>query len=125
MANTVGELVRERSAIAVSRGTSVREAARKMLEYNVGAVVILENDHLEGIFTERDALKFFVATRRNADVTDVCETMTPAPITVDPSTDLQTAQNLMLAGNFRHLPVVLDGAVIGVVSLRELANHLA
>ena len=87
----------------------------EMLENNVGAVVILDNGRLEGIFTERDALKFFVATRRNADVTNVCDTMTKSPITVEPATELGTARDIMVDGKFRHLPVVQAGSVVGVI----------
>ena len=122
MTNTVGELIGKRLPVIVARTASVREAARKMLENNVGAVVILDNGRLEGIFTERDALKFFVATRRNADVTNVCDTMTKSPITVEPATELGTARDIMVDGKFRHLPVVQAGSVVGVISLRELVN---
>jgi CBS domain-containing protein len=122
MTHTVGELIKQRSPVTVDKNASVREAARKMLENNVGAVVILDNGRLEGIFTERDALKFFVATRRNADVTDVSESMTKSPVTVEPGTELETARDIMVDGKFRHLPVVEAGSVVGVISLRELVN---
>lgn len=124
MKTTVGELITERPPVTVSKNISVREAARKMLENNVSAVVIMDNGRLEGIFTERDALRFFVATRRNADITDVSESMTKSPVTVDPATNLQAARSLMLEGNFRHLPVVQAGSVVGVISLREIATQL-
>jgi CBS domain-containing protein len=99
---------------------SVREAARLMFDRNVGAVAVTESGRLIGIFTERDALHFFVATRRNADLTNVSDVMTPQPRTITPDTTVKAALALMEGGGFRHLPVVEGALVVGVVSQRGL-----
>lgn len=121
MAKIVRELVDDRPAVAVRPTDSVRAAARVMFDRHVGAVVVLDGATLKGIFTERDALGFFVATRRNPDVLDVGEVMTRDPVTIHPDASVDEARRLMLEKGFRHLPVVDGGAVLGVISLRGIA----
>ena len=91
-----------------------------MVEHNVGSVLVMAEDALKGIFTERDALRIFVATRRNPDSTRLADVMTGEPQTLPPDASLQDAARHMTAGRFRHLPVVKDGQVLGVVSQRDL-----
>jgi CBS domain-containing protein len=116
------DIIAGQKLAVISPTSSVRDAARIMFDRNVGAVVVMENDGLLGIFTERDALKFFVATRRNPDVTNVGEVMTKDPKTISPETTVDEVIKLMGEGHFRHLPVVDSGKVIGVVSQRGIVT---
>jgi CBS domain-containing protein len=92
-----------------------------MIEHGVGSVLVMDDGVLRGIFTERDALRIFVAARRNPDYTRIADVMTGAPQTLSPEATPQDAAERMAAGKFRHLPVVdSDGRVLGVVSQRDL-----
>ena len=94
------------------------EAVQSMDAMRVGAVLVLDNGHLQGVFTERDLLR---ATARGhaADAT-VGEWMTPHPETIEPDATTEHAAVLMIHGGFRHLPVVEGGAVVGILSIRDL-----
>ncbi len=118
---TVNDIVRGQELAQLPNDSTIREAARYMVEHGVGSVLVMEGGTLRGIFTERDALRIFVATRRNPDYTKLSDVMTGAPQTLPPDASPQDAAQRMAAGKFRHLPVVdQDGRVLGVVSQRDL-----
>ncbi len=118
---TVNDIVRGQELAQLPNDSTIREAARYMVEHGVGSVLVMEGGTLRGIFTERDALRIFVATRRNPDYTRLSDVMTGAPQTLPPDASPQDAAQRMAAGKFRHLPVVdEDGRVLGVVSQRDL-----
>lgn len=107
-----------RGLLDVAPDASLAEVAAKMNERRVGAVVVLEGDTLVGILTERDILSAVGEGR--VEGSRVADCMTPQPETIDPSESTDTAATLMIHGGFRHLPVVEDGAVVGIVSIRDL-----
>ena len=118
---TVGDIIEGQELARLPGDNTIREAARYMVEHHVGSVLVMEGNHLRGIFTERDALGIFVATRRNPDHTRLSDVMTSAPRTLTAEATLLEAAKIMMAGAFRHLPVVdSDGRVLGVVSQRDL-----
>jgi len=118
---TVKDLVRDQQLAEIPSSSTIRDAARFMVERKVGSVLVMEDGGLRGIFTERDALRIFVATRRNPDLTRVAEVMTAEPQTLPPDATPQIAAEKMAAGKFRHMPVVdSEGRVLGVVSQRDL-----
>jgi len=118
---TVGEIVRGQELARLPSSSTIREAARYMVEHGVGSVLVMDDETLRGIFTERDALRIFVATRRNSDYTHLDDVMTEAPQTLPPEATAQDAADRMAAGKFRHMPVVDgDGRILGVVSQRDL-----
>lgn len=101
------------------------EVAEKMVELNVGSVVVKDFGRLIGILTERDLLKA-MAGRVHTSEARVREWMTADPITAAPEMTVDEAAQIMLENNFRHLPVVEGGTVVGVVSLRRVvAGQLA
>jgi CBS domain-containing protein len=119
--STVGEIVRGQELAQLPSSSTIREAARYMVEHGVGSVLVMDDETLRGIFTERDALRIFVATRRNSDYTHLDDVMTEAPQTLPPDATAQDAAERMAAGKFRHMPVVDgDGRILGVVSQRDL-----
>ena len=81
---TVSDIVRGQDLAQLASTSTIREAARHMVEHGVGSVLVVENGALRGIFTERDALKVFVATRRNPDFTQLADVMTETPQTLSP-----------------------------------------
>jgi CBS domain-containing protein len=98
---------------------TVSEAARVMMEQGIGSMGVVDQDRLVGIFTERDALRVAaeVADTRTATVGDW---MTPDPDALSPDVDVEDAAEWLLATGYRHLPVVENGSLIGVVSIKDV-----
>jgi CBS domain-containing protein len=99
--------------------TMVSQAAKLMANKNVGAVMVVEDERLVGIFTERDLVYRVVARGLDAQTTRLADVMTPSPDTVDPGKPFGYAMLKMHQRGFRHLPVVQDGKVVGIVSSRS------
>ncbi len=112
------EEIMSRSVLAVGRDLQLGEAAARMAERSVGAVVVLDGGRLVGILTERDVMKAVAAGRDGSAGVDEWMTRNPETIELDDSTEHAAA--LMIHGGFRHLPVVRAGAVVGMVSIRDL-----
>jgi CBS domain-containing protein len=111
-----------RNVLTVDPSDTIGEAAEKMNEANVGAVVVVEDfARIVGIVTERDLLRA-VAARARAAEARVRHWMTPDPVTIEPDLTIDEAAAIMFDNNFRHLPVVKDGRPLGIVSLRLLAR---
>jgi CBS domain-containing protein len=100
-------------------GTTVSQAARLMAKKNVGAVMVVENELLVGIFTERDAVFRVIAQGRDTQTTLLADVMTSAPQTVDPDKTFGYALRIMHENGFRHVPVIENGKPIGIVSSRN------
>lgn len=116
----VPDIVSEQKIELLPASTTVRAAARNMAERHIGAVLIGEGDRLMGIFTERDLLIRVVARGLDPDTTPLTAVMTPDPDTVGPDDLASLALERMRTSGYRHVPVVEDGKVVGIVSLRDL-----
>ena len=99
--------------------TTVSQAAKLMAKNNVGAVMVVENELLVGIFTERDAVFRVIARGRDTQTTRLADVMTTAPKTVDPDKSFGYALLIMHENGFRHVPVIDNGKPIGIVSSRN------
>jgi CBS domain-containing protein len=108
----------ERMVTAPPQAT-VLEIAGLMLEHDIGAVMVVENGALTGIFSERDAVVRVLAQGRDARTVRVGEVMTPHPVSVGPEVTFGYAMLLMQEHGVRHLPVVENGKPIGMVSARQ------
>lgn len=117
---TLGEVMTRR-ILSVSPSTSVAEAATMMGERAAGSALVMEDAKLLGIFTERDIVRA-LGQHFDAAAHPVSEWMTRDPVTAAPETPVQDALQTMLERGFRHLPVVDEGEVVGVVSLRDLSR---
>jgi CBS domain-containing protein len=117
----VGELM-TREVLTVEPSDTIGEAAEKMIDHGVGAVVVSDFGNIIGILTERDILRA-VAHRTHSAEARVRQWMTPDVITVPSSMEGDEAAKMMLERNFRHLPVVDEGRSVGIVSLRDLARE--
>jgi CBS domain-containing protein len=98
--------------------TTVAEAARLMARRKTGAMVVVDNDRVVGIFTERDAVFRVIAKGRDVDATQVVDVMTRSPVTIAPEKPFGVALAIMHKKGFRHLPVVEGDRPIGIVSAR-------
>jgi len=110
-----------RDVVTVPASAMLDRAAQMMVERKVGSAVILDAGRLVGIVTERDVLRA-VARALVPWSTPVSECMTANPKTVTPSTSAGQALSLMLSHGFRHLPVLGEEDLIGIVSLRDLVE---
>jgi CBS domain-containing protein len=118
---TVADLM-TKDVLTVEPSDTIGEAAEKMHDANVGAVVVVEDMvRIVGIITERDLMRA-VAQRARAAEARVRNWMTENPLTVEPETTVEEAAQIMFERNFRHLPVVKDGRPLGIVSLRVLSR---
>lgn len=116
----VPDIVSEQKIELLPASTTVRAAASNMAERHIGAVLIGESGRLMGIFTERDLLIRVVARGLDPDTTPLTAVMTPDPDTVGPDDLASLALERMRTSGYRHVPVVEDGKVVGIVSLRDL-----
>ncbi len=114
----VRSVMQRRKVLKAPPRTLVSKAASLMAKKNVGAVMVVESGRLVGIFTERDVVFRVVARGLDAQTTRLAEVMTPAPEIVGPDKPFGYALLLMHERGFRHLPVIQDGKVIGIVSSR-------
>jgi CBS domain-containing protein len=104
--------------LTVSSGERLGEAAKRMAARGVGAVLVMEGERLEGILTERDLMRAVAGGySENAVVGDW---MTRHPETVEAADATDHAASLMIHGGFRHLPVLDEGRVCGIISIRDL-----
>jgi CBS domain-containing protein len=115
----VKSVMERRRVVKAPPDMSVIGAANLMLRNKVGAVLVMEGERLVGIFTERDIAFRVVARGLDPRTMYLADVMTPAPKTIDPSKPFGFALLRMHEGGFRHLPVVQDGKVLGMVSARN------
>ncbi len=118
----IRSVMRRQGVIKAPPETTVRKAAKLMADKNVGAVMVVADDHLVGIFTERDAVVRVIARGLDPSVAQLAEVMTPAPHTIEPDKPFGVALTIMQERGFRHLPVIDNGKLIGIVSSRSLMD---
>ncbi len=108
----------------VSSDSTLTEAARLMRDHDIGDVVVLDNDQVRGILTDRDVTVRAVAEGQDPNSVQVSQVCTADPATVSPTDDLQQAATLMREKAVRRLPVVENGMPVGVISIGDLAIEL-
>jgi len=118
----VHDIVRDRQLFYVEEGKSVADVARRMTELHVGAIIVLREGKLRGVFSERDLMKRVVAEGRDPRGTMVEEVMSRDVVTVDECASLDEAMELMHAHECRHLPVTRGSQVTAFLSMRDLMN---
>ena len=115
----VRKVMRKRKLLTAKPQASILQVARRMAKRNVGAVLVVDDSGLLGILTERDVVFRVVGAGLDPRVTRVAEVMTRDPVTIAPGRPFGQALAIMHREGFRHLPVVEDGAVLGIVSARS------
>lgn len=115
---------KNRSVLAISPEASVLDAIRMMASHGVGALLVMEDERLGGIVSERDYARKVILMQRRSETTRVEEIMTSSVITVPPSVRAHEGLEIMTERHIRHLPVVDSGAVIGIVSIGDLVKSV-
>ena len=120
MANrTIRSIIEGQEALICDATLFVAEAAAQMRARGSGAILVVENGRLAGIFTERDALFRVIAEGRDPRRTRVGAAMTANPTTIAPDQPFERALELMYEGRFRRVPVVEHGCPLGIVSTQD------
>ena len=104
---------------------TVFEAVTRMANHNVGAMLVVQNENLVGIITERDYLRLVAVMGRTSRTTPVHEIMTRSIIYLTPETTLEEAMAIVTEKRIRHLPVLENEKVIGVLSIGDLVSAMA
>ena len=114
------DLVKDRRVCSIEADSTVLEAARYMMEQRIGALPVLRNGELVGIFSERDIMNRVVAVGRLPGTTKVSEVMTANPKSVNVDETVENCLYLMREFGFRHLPIVDGKELKGLVSSRDI-----
>lgn len=122
---TLRDLIKDRRLYSVESNRSVLEAARYMMEHNIGALPVLRDGALAGILSERDIMNRVVAVGRTPGTTAVSEVMTANPRAVPADESIEECLFIMREFGFRHLPIVEGKELRGLVSLRDVLLHHA
>ncbi|AIN60906.1 MULTISPECIES: CBS domain-containing protein [Pseudomonas] len=107
----------------ISPDDSVLDALKLLAEKNVGALPVMENDQVVGIVSERDYARKLVLKGRSSAATPVREIMSSPVVTVEPKQNLEYCMNLMTNRHLRHLPVVDNGKLLGLLSIGDLVKE--
>ncbi|NBB73134.1 MAG: CBS domain-containing protein [Bacteroidetes bacterium] len=127
METRVRDLLRRKGhdVVATAPTATVRECIATMVKHNVGSIVVMDGAEVAGIFTERDYLRRIALRGRTSRTTRVEEVMTPDVIRVEPDTLVEQCMQIMTAHKCRHLPVVDDGKLVGIVSIGDCVKQVS
>lgn len=110
--------------ISVTPDTIVYNALEIMLDKNISAMLVMEGENLVGIFTERDYARKVILQGRLSKDTRISDVMTQNLVTISPDTSLEEAMTLMSTRFIRHLPIVENDKVVGVVSIGDVVKYI-
>ena len=117
------DLIKNQETYRADASQTVLDVAKAMVARNIGAVPVVRDGVIVGIFSERDLMKRVVVEGRQAETTRVGEVMTSEPLTVSPQETLENCMLLMRRHGFRHLPICDGKQLRGLISLRDLMLH--
>jgi CBS domain-containing protein len=124
--NCVSDVLKEKGSdvCIISPTSTVYQGLQLMAEKDVGAVLIMENRELIGIFTERDYARKVILHGKSSLTTPIKELMVKDILYVSPSDTIDDCMAIMSDKHLRHLPVMQDGELVGLVSMRDVVHHL-
>lgn len=118
------EAKKDRAIFSVEPSVTVYKAIELMCEKNIGGLVIVEAGKLVGIFTERDYARKLILKGKSSKDTLISELMTPHPFTVTTQSSVEECMKIMTNKHIRHLPVVEDEKLVGVISIGDLVKQI-
>jgi len=123
---TVNHILRTKAStiFSITPDTIVYDALELMVEKNVSALVVMENEKLIGIFTERDYARKVILKGKASKETQIGEIMTEDPVTVSPESSIDDCMRLMTSKFIRHLPVVSGDQLIGIISIGDVVKFI-
>jgi CBS domain-containing protein len=123
----VADLIRAkgRTVYSIESGATVYEAVKRMVDRNVGSLLVLDGDEIRGIITERDYLREVALKGRTSKTTTVAEVMTSKLVCVGPNHSIEECMAIMTEQRIRHLPVLEEGRLAGLVSIGDLVKQLS
>jgi CBS domain-containing protein len=113
-----------KNPVTVQPSATAKDAAELMKKENLGTVLVAEEDHLEGIVTDRQIATKVVAEGKDPARTRVNEFMTKDPVSASPDMEIEDVTKIMGENKFRRVPVVQDGKLMGIVSTADIAEHV-
>ena len=119
----VQDIVQNRELFCVEERQTVADVARHMAERNIGAILVLDEGQLRGVFSERDLMNRVVLARRDPERTPVGEVMSRDLATVDELASIEEAMETMQRCGCRHLPVMRGSKVVAFLSMRDVMNY--
>ncbi len=123
---TVRDMIRKKGheVFSIAPDATVLDALHMMAKHNVGALLVMTGDKMEGIVSERDCVRKVEVMGKNVQDTKVSDIMTVDVITVEASQPLEECMELMIEKNFRHLPVCEGKELLGVLSVRDVLKEV-
>ncbi len=112
-----------RDVVTISPDHSLADAAEHLTSHKIGAIVVIESDRVIGILSERDIVKAMSRGGAEALKGRIADSMTRTVMTCQPHDPMAEVMNRMTAGRFRHLPVIADGKLAGIVSIGDVVKH--
>lgn len=127
MDTRVSDILRRKGNSVITTGpeASVYESIATMVNHNVGSILVMDDDEIAGIFTERDYLRRIVLRGRTSKTTQIKEVMTSDVITVTPDHTVETCMSIMTEEKCRHLPVLDDGQLAGIISIGDCVKQVS
>jgi len=123
---TIGTLLHHKGSTVwtIAATATVFEAIKFLAEKNIGALPVMEGDHLMGIFSERDYTRKIALEGKSSKATPVREIISTAVVAVSSEDTIEDAMRLMTENHIRHLPVIDDGKMVGLVSIGDMVNWI-
>jgi CBS domain-containing protein len=124
---TVQKILRQKGieVLTTDPSSTVYDAIARMVDHNVGSILVMQDGDIEGIFTERDYLRRIVLEGRTSKTTRVDEIMTTDVVWVDPSYTADECMALMTEHKCRHLPVLKDNELAGIISIGDCVKQVS
>jgi len=125
--STIADILSGKGGDVIRTGgdETVFDVVKKMVDANVGALLVTDGDEIAGIFTERDYLRRVAVEGRRSEDTPVRDVMSSPVLYVTPETTVEEAMALMTDRRIRHAPVVEDGALVGLISIGDLVKSVS
>jgi CBS domain-containing protein len=113
-----------KSIFSVSPETSVLDALKVMMDKNISALLVIDGSKLKGIFTERDYARKIILLGKSSKATKIAEVMTEKLVTIELGTSIDQCMQIMTERRIRHLPILENGLVIGIISIGDLVKFV-